>query len=302
MYENGKNVARTDKKEVLLKDNLQAFLLKSYPDLEAVEVKSILNEIAYQPASNLYDSNKYICKLLADGFAFKRNNPAKKDLHIRYIDVENVENNVFKVVNQLEIQGSELRIPDIILYINGIPVVVLELKTLINEEITIYDAFKQLTIRYKRDIPELLKYNVFCVISDGVNNKAGTLFSPYEFFYGWHKITGDEPQALVGFGNHTFAYQGNVRQKTTGRYYSSFCLISRYFQKRNQNSVLLSTILCRQQIVSKYQTAPQTSRRWKRRNLFRSYGLWQEFYDALSHPIVDAFYRFFSTYHRDYFR
>lgn len=198
VYENGKNVARTDKKEVLLKDNLQAFLLKSYPDLEAVEVKSILNEIAYQPASNLYDSNKYICKLLADGFVFKRNNPAKKDLHIRYIDVENVENNIFKVVNQLEIQGSELRIPDIILYINGIPVVVLELKTLINEEITIYDAFKQLTIRYKRDIPELLKYNVFCVISDGVNNKAGTLFSPYEFFYGWHKITGDEPQALVG--------------------------------------------------------------------------------------------------------
>lgn len=197
-YENGKNIIRTDKKEVLLKDDLQAFLLKSYPDLETIEVESIINEIALKSASNLYDSNKYICKLLADGFVFKRNNSAKKDLHIRYIDVENIENNHSKVVNQLEIQGSELRIPDLILYINGIPVVVLELKTLINEEVTIYKAFEQLTIRYKRDIPNLLKYNVFCVISDGVNNKAGTLFSPYEFFYGWHKITGDEKTALEG--------------------------------------------------------------------------------------------------------
>lgn len=212
-YENGKNVARTDKKEVLLKDDLQAFLLKSYPDLEAVEVKTLINEVAYQSASNLYDSNKYICKLLADGFVFKRKNPAKKDLHIRYIDVENIENNHFKVVNQLEIQGSEKRIPDIILYINGIPVVVLELKTLINEEVTIYDAFKQLTIRYKRDVPNLLKYNVFCVISDGVNNKVGTIFSPYEFFYGWHKITGDEPQAFVGLETMNSLIKGMFDKK-----------------------------------------------------------------------------------------
>src|SRR5690606_39310683 len=99
----------------------------------------------------------------------------------------NTENNTFKIVNQLEIQGSELRIPDLILYINGIPVVVFEFKTAIEEEVTIHDAYKQLTICYRRDISELLKYNVFCIISDGVNIKAGAIFSPYEFFYCLHK-------------------------------------------------------------------------------------------------------------------
>ncbi|MFB9120176.1 type I restriction endonuclease subunit R [Bergeyella porcorum] len=207
-YENGKNVVRSSEKEVLLREDLQKFLLSQYPDLEAIEVETIINQIAYQSASNLYESNRNIGRLLSEGFIFKRNNPAHKDLYICYIDVKNWKNNTFKAVNQLEIQGSEKRIPDLILYINGIPVVVAELKTLINEEVTIHDAFKQLTIRYRRDIPELLKYNVFCIISDGMNSKAGTLFSPYEFFYGWNKITGEEKKALQGIEGFHSLIQG----------------------------------------------------------------------------------------------
>src|SRR5690606_36494329 len=154
-YINGKELDRTSNQEVLLKKDLRAFLLAQYKDLEEIELESIINEIAFQSASNLYESNKYICKLLADGLIFKRNDPSKKDLHIRYIDIDKISNNDFKIINQLEIQGTELRIPDLILYINGIPVVVFEFKTAIEEEITIYDAYKQLTIRYRRDIPEL---------------------------------------------------------------------------------------------------------------------------------------------------
>lgn len=123
-YINGKELNRTSNQEVLLRDDLRTFLLNRYSDLEEIELESIINEIAFQPTSNLYDSNKYICKLLADGLIFIRNDPSKKDLHIRYIDVEEVSKNGFKVVNKLEIQGTELRIPDLILYINGIPVVV----------------------------------------------------------------------------------------------------------------------------------------------------------------------------------
>lgn len=211
-YINGKELVRTSNQEVLLKDDLRSFLLTRYPDLEEMELESIINQIAFQSASNLYESNKYICKLLADGLIFKRNDPSKKDLHIRYIDIENIQNNTFKIVNQLEIQGSELRIPDLILYINGIPVVVFEFKTAIEEEITIHDAYKQLTIRYRRDIPELMKYNVFCVISDGVNNKAGTVFSPYEFYYGWNKITGEEKKALTGIETTTSLVHGMLNQ------------------------------------------------------------------------------------------
>ena len=100
------------------------------------------------------------------------------------------DTNIYKFVNQLEIFGSEKRIPDGIVYINGLPLVVFEFKSAIREEATIYDAFKQLTVRYRRDIPELFKYNAFCVISDGVNNKSGSFFAPYEFFYGWRRVEG----------------------------------------------------------------------------------------------------------------
>jgi len=92
------------------------------------------------------------------------------------------DNNIYKFVTQLEIIGSEKRIPDGIVYINGLPLVVFEFKSAIREEATIHDAYRQLTIRFRRDIPELFKYNVFCVISDGVNNKSGSFIAPYEFF------------------------------------------------------------------------------------------------------------------------
>ena len=214
-YINGKYLVRTSSQEVLLRDDLRKFLMKRYPDLEEIELESIINELAFQSASNLYDTNKYIGKLLADGFIFKRNDPAKKDLHIRYIDVDSgtsAESNIFKIINQLEIQGTELRIPDLILYINGIPVVVFEFKTAIEEEITIHDAYKQLTIRYRRDIPELMKYNAFCIISDGVNNKSGTVFSTYDFFYGWNKITGEEKKALTGIDTTTSIVHGMLNK------------------------------------------------------------------------------------------
>jgi type I restriction enzyme R subunit len=68
--------------------------------------------------------------------------------------------------------------------------VVFEFKSAIREEATIFDAYKQLTIRYRRDIPELFKYNAFCVISDGVNNKAGSFFAPYDFIYAWRRVAG----------------------------------------------------------------------------------------------------------------
>lgn len=113
---------------------------------------------------------------------------------MQLIDYSNIGNNNYKIVNQLEIVGSEKRIPDGILYINGLPLVVFEFKSAIRENTTIHDAYVQLTTRYKRDIPELFKYNSFCVISDGVNNKAGSFFAPYEFYYAWRKINSNDTE------------------------------------------------------------------------------------------------------------
>ena len=104
--------------------------------------------------------------------------------------ISSKDSNNYKIVNQLEITGYHKRIPDGILYINGLPLVVFEFKSAMREKATIHDAYSPLTTRYRRDIPELFKYNAFCIISDGVNSKAGSFFANYEFFYSWRKIEG----------------------------------------------------------------------------------------------------------------
>ncbi|WP_151948070.1 type I restriction endonuclease subunit R [Aliarcobacter butzleri] len=192
-YQFGKEIVRNES-EVLLQDDLKEYLKNRYKteNITDSEITGIVRKLQNYTASDLYDSNKSIMKLISDGFILKREKVDDKDIYIEFINYNDVNSNNFKIVNQLEIMGYEKRIPDGILYINGIPLVVFEFKSAIREEATIHDAFIQLTTRYRRDIPELFKYNAFCVISDGVNNKSGSFFSPYEFFYAWRKITGDE--------------------------------------------------------------------------------------------------------------
>ena len=193
---------------------VKTIFLYQYADDNIIKRSSInYSPIRYSFLSSLYDSNKTFLSLLADGFTIKREDRSKKDLFIQLIDYNPIvnfqsdlfsntilkaaepksdykaqDNNIYKIVNQLEIQGYEKRIPDAIVYINGLPLVVIEFKSAIKEDTTIKDAYTQLTVRYRRDIPELFKYNAFCVISDGVNNKSGSLFAPYELFYAWRKI------------------------------------------------------------------------------------------------------------------
>ena len=184
--------------EVLIEADLLNYLLSKYESkqLTVTEAKSIVLQLKTLPASDLYETNKTILRWLSDGFILKREDRNQKDILIELIDydgldgLERTDCNIYKFVNQLEIIGSEKRIPDGIIYINGLPLVVFEFKSAIREEATVFDAFNQLTIRYRRDIPELFKYNAFCVISDGVNNKAGSFFAPYEFYYAWRRVAG----------------------------------------------------------------------------------------------------------------
>src|SRR6185369_3617700 len=161
--------------EVLIKNDLRAFLGKQYAaeGITPTEIELIIRKLEVLPASDLYGSNKAFMKLVSDGFLLKREDRNQKDLFIHLIDYSHADQNIYKIVNQLEIIGFEKRIPDGILYINGLPLVVFEFKSAIREEATIHDAYIQLTVRYRRDIPELLKYNALCVISDGGNNKMG---------------------------------------------------------------------------------------------------------------------------------
>ena len=180
--------------DVLIKDDLRQFLSHQYKTdkLTNAEIDGIIRQLEVLSASDLYESNKTIMKWVSDGFALKRDDRSQKDLYIHLIDYSSCDSNHYKLVTQLEIVGYEKRIPDAILYINGLPLVVFEFKSATREDATIQDAYVQLTTRYKRDIPELFKYNALCVISDGVNTKVGSFFAPYEFFYAWRKVTGNE--------------------------------------------------------------------------------------------------------------
>lgn len=177
---------------VLVEADLRTYLEQQYAaeGITANEISGIIRVLDSLPTSDLYESNKKFMDKLCNGFLLKREDRAQKDIFIQLIDYSESDNNIYKVVNQLAIKGYEMRIPDLILYINGLPLAVFEFKSAILEDMTIHNAYTQLTTRYKRDIPELFKYNAFCVISDGVNTKAGSFFAPYEFYYAWRKIEG----------------------------------------------------------------------------------------------------------------
>ncbi|WP_318639796.1 type I restriction endonuclease subunit R [Flavobacterium ardleyense] len=178
--------------EVLLVEDLKASLFARYDHegITANEVQSIIMQLQTLSATDLYESNKTFLKWVSDGFALKREDRTRKDIWVYLLDYGAKDNNTYRFVTQMEIIGTEKRIPDGIIYINGLPLVVFEFKSAIREDATLHDAFVQITTRYTRDIPELLKYNAITVISDGINNKAGSLFAPYEFFYAWRRVAG----------------------------------------------------------------------------------------------------------------
>src|SRR5690554_1108528 len=216
-YISGDQIDRSEE-DVLIKEDIRSFLKKQYSKdgITDSEIDGIIRDLEKLPASDLYETNKTVMRKVSDGFLLKREDHKLKDLYIRRIDFEGLtkadavsqtadlsvaadgkekyqthaDQNIYKFVNQFEIQGYEKRIPDGILFINGLPLVVFELKSAIRENTNIHDAYIQLTTRYKRDIPELFKYNAFCVISDGVNTKAGSFFAPYEFYYSWRRVAG----------------------------------------------------------------------------------------------------------------
>ena len=195
LYTSGEEIQK-EADEVLLRDDMCKYLRNRYREvgITSLEIESVLAKLTANTGLSLYDNNAQTYRLMTEGFSLKREDAALPDLFVEPIDFseEGKRNNLFRIVNQLEIKGMEKRIPDGIVYVNGVPVVVMEFKSAVKEDTTIMDAYTQLTVRYRRDIPDLFKYNAFVVVSDGVNNKYGSLFSPYDFFYTWRKVEADD--------------------------------------------------------------------------------------------------------------
>ena len=169
--------------DILLEDDLRSFLSKKYrkSGLSEIETQKIINKLSMIQSTPLYLGNRETFWLVNEGFDLVRDDTRQVALHVDYIDFDYPENNIFKVVNQYSVQGEHMRRPDLLVFINGIPIAICEFKTAIEESTTIHDAWEQITVRYTRDIPKLMKYCFLSVISDGANTHGIKQMTPTGF-------------------------------------------------------------------------------------------------------------------------
>lgn len=199
-YLAGNSISRASKREVLYLDDLEEFLSKTNPDLLAEEVRQIMDAVRLVGAESDFATLHKVYGWMVDGIQFTPQNGLAKMVEL--IDFETPKNNIFRAVNQFTVEYNnngqiENRRPDILLYINGLPLCVIELKNPADDRATIYDAWEQINIRYWRDIPHLLHYCPLACISDGVKTRLGTVRTPYEHFYAWRRVNeGDKVSTL----------------------------------------------------------------------------------------------------------
>ena len=178
--------------EVVDKATLLAFVQKQYPNLPADLYPLIVAEFVNNTGADLLYRNRDFHLKLTKGMAYQYQdeNNTEKAIHIYPIDFQNPENNTFWVVNQLSIKGKNKRRPDVIIYINGIPLVVFELKNWFDENTNLAEALNQIG-HYTKDIPQLFEYNMFTIISDGDKAQHGMFNAKSEWYAAWKSANGD---------------------------------------------------------------------------------------------------------------
>jgi type I site-specific deoxyribonuclease, hsdR family len=199
-YISGNNIQRINKRDVLIADDFQKFISDTNPELTKDEVIQIFDNVRLVGAESDFATLHKAYGWMVDGIQFTLQDGTVKMVSL--IDFENPANNIFHVVNQFTVEYTnngqkEIRRPDVLLYVNGMPLCVIELKNPADAHTTVYDAWEQITIRYWRDIPHLLHYCPLACISDGVKTRLGTVRTPYEHFYAWRRVNdGDQVSTL----------------------------------------------------------------------------------------------------------
>ncbi len=191
-YTQGDEIERTVT-DPLIEQDLRSYLNARYytKSLSKSDIDRVIANIRNVSGQNDYYALQNTYYLYRDGFDFipTEGSPFKME----YIDFDNPSRNIFRCVNQFTmVQGNENRRPDVMLFVNGIPVCIIELKNPTTENATILDAHTQICTRYQRDIPNLLKYTPLAVISDATKTKLGSPFTPFEFFYEWKKVENED--------------------------------------------------------------------------------------------------------------
>ncbi len=182
---------RKDYGEVVLKDTLEEAIARLNPQIPAAARAEALKAVLSVYSPQLIAANEAFHKMLAEGVPVTvRKDGADRGERVWLVDYQQPQNNVFFAINQFTIvERNQNKRPDIILYVNGLPLVVVELKNPADANATIRKAFDQIQT-YKAVIPGLFFYNAFCVISDGLEARAGTLSSPFSRFQAWKTIDG----------------------------------------------------------------------------------------------------------------
>ena len=246
-YLYGDNIPRMSRKEVLYMDDLVQFLKKTNPDLEDEDILQIAENVRLVGSDSDFATLHKVYGWMVDGvqYATKKGVPRTVNL----IDFENPENpdknNIFRVINQFTVEyvnngETKNRRPDVLLYINGLPVCVIELKNPADANATIHDAWEQINIRYWRDIPALLHYCPLACISDGVKTRLGTVRTPYEHFYAWRRVEDGDKISTMPFDELETMVKGVYRPSRFLEIFRDYV----YFQDRNydRNEV---EIVCR---------------------------------------------------------
>lgn len=199
-YLAGNSILRNTKRDVLYTDDMEQFLSRTNPDLVADEIRQIMDTVRLVGAESDFATLHKVYGWMVDGVQFTPQNGLARMVNL--IDFEAPENNIFRAVNQFTVEYTnngqkETRRPDILLFVNGMPLCIIELKNPADDRATILDAWKQINIRYWRDIPHLLHYCPLACISDGNKTRLGTVRTPYEHFYAWRRVNdGDRVSTL----------------------------------------------------------------------------------------------------------
>lgn len=186
----GSFMERGDYRQPVLEERLKRSLKRINPDIPDNVLSQVFNQVSKYQHPDLEMGNKEIYEMVTRG--------VKVDIHLeneeikgkiaKIIDFDHLENNEFLVVNQFTVQGDSVRIPDVVIFINGIPVAIFELKSPTREKATIADAYGQIHDIYKKEVPKLFFYNQILVISDLFKARHGTISLRYDFFTAWKGI------------------------------------------------------------------------------------------------------------------
>lgn len=179
--------------EVVLVGRLKAVLEKLNPKFPANAIEEAIQKVLRTEHPTLIENNRRLHRFLVEGVPVEYSKDGRI-IHdnVALIDYQNPENNDWLCVNQFAvIENKHSRRPDAVIFINGLPLAVIELKNPAKETATVKDAFHQFET-YKAQIPSLFTYNVLLVISDGIDARAGTITSNFERFMPWRTTDGKE--------------------------------------------------------------------------------------------------------------